>query len=154
MTVSTSRKKGKAALVLATVASLFLMASPYAFGLLTSANTLNTSGVIAGINLGVYSNSACTQALTSIAWGTCYPGENKTATAYIKNLGTVDTTLSFQNTNWSPTSASSYITVSANQAGRILKSNEVVTVIFNIKISASVTGINSFNFDIVVIGQG
>ena len=90
-------------LLVAAVASV-LVASPYVFGLLTQ-NTLNTSGVMADVDIGVYSDSACTEPLSSFNWGTCYTENNSTVIVYIKNLGTVDTTLSIATDNWTPTSA-------------------------------------------------
>ena len=56
-------------------------------GLLTVTQTISYSGTITALNVGVYSDSACTQSLTSISWGQIAPGGSVPKTIYIKNTG-------------------------------------------------------------------
>jgi hypothetical protein len=138
-------------LIIAAVASV-LVASPYVFGLLTQ-NTLNTSGVMADVDLGVYSNSACTHPLTSINWGTCYPEENTVVTVYLKNLGTIETTLTVLTDNWAPASAESHYQLTADCDWETLAPNEVFTATFTLYPLASASQFDTFGFDIIIQGQ-
>jgi archaellum component FlaG (FlaF/FlaG flagellin family) len=138
-------------LLVAAVASV-LIASPYVFGLLTQ-NTLNTSGVMADVDLGVYSDSACTQPLSAINWGMCYTEENTTVTVYLKNLGTVDSTLSVATENWTPSSAASCYLLYASCDGETLAPNDVVTAAFTLYPLATASQFDAFSFDIIIQGQ-
>jgi hypothetical protein len=137
--------------IVAAVASV-LIASPYVFGLLTQ-NTLNTSGVMADVDLGVYSNSAATQPLSAINWGMCYVEENTTVIVYIKNLGTLDTTLSVITDNWTPASAESSYLLSTNCEGQTLAPNDVFTATLTLYPLVTASQFDTFSFDIIIQGQ-
>ncbi len=78
--------KLKNAILMGIVAVIVFSTSAYASGLLSSNKTaMNTTGVIATAAVGVYSDAAATQNMTSINWGTCYPGSNYTYVVYVKN---------------------------------------------------------------------
>jgi hypothetical protein len=138
-------------IVAATVATL-LVASPYVFGLLTQ-NTLNTSGVMADVDLGVYSDSECTEPLSSLQWGTCYVEESTTVTAYIKNLGTIATTLSIITDNWTPANAAASYEVSSSCSGVSLAPNQVLEATFTLYPLSSASQFDTFSFDIIIQGQ-
>jgi hypothetical protein len=44
------------------------------------------------VNVGVYSDAACTLNLTSIDWGNVYPRGSVSRTIYVKNTGNVPMT--------------------------------------------------------------
>jgi hypothetical protein len=46
-----------------------------------------SSGLVVAVNVGVYSDSACTLNLTSIDWGSVYPGGSAPQLIYVKNTG-------------------------------------------------------------------
>ena len=52
-----------------------LVGSAVTFAVLQRSVSFPTSGTIVGVNVGVYADSGCTQNLTSISWGSVYPGE-------------------------------------------------------------------------------
>jgi archaellum component FlaG (FlaF/FlaG flagellin family) len=137
--------------IVAAIASV-LIASPYVFGLLTQ-NTLNSSGVMADIDLGVYSDSACTQSLSSINWGTCYVDENTTVMVYIKNLGTVASTLTVLTDNWTPTAAESCYLLYANCEGQTLSPNEVLLTTFTLYPLSTASQFTTFSFDVIIQAQ-
>jgi len=56
--------------------------------------------------------------------------------------------------NWNPSSASSYMTLSWNYGGQTLAVNEVKQVKFTLAVSSSITGITSFSFDITIAANG
>ena len=138
-------------LIVAAIASV-LVASPYVFGLLTQ-STLNTSGVMADVDLGVYNDSACTQPVTSIDWGTCYAEENTTVTLYIKNLGSLDTTLSVTSDNWTPTNAGPHYILHASCECQTLSPNEVLVSNFSLYPLSTASQFDTFSFDIIIQGQ-
>jgi hypothetical protein len=142
-----------ALLVLSTFSSLFF-ASPYVFGFLAGQNTVNTSGLIADVSLGVYSDDLCVQPLTSIDWGTCYPEEAITVVVYIKNLGTVDVTLVIETNTWSPSTATSYLVFTEDGSGKIVKPGEIIQINLTLNLVAYPDQINSFSFDIIIKSQG
>ena len=118
---------------MSSVSSLFF-ASPYVFGFITDQNTVNTSGVIADVSLGVYADDSGTQSLNSIDWGICYPEQTVTVVAYIKNLGTVDITLAIETNNWSPTVATSHLVFSEDGSDKIVKPGEITQINFTLNI--------------------
>jgi archaellum component FlaG (FlaF/FlaG flagellin family) len=143
--------KTNTVLLVAAVASV-LVASPYVFGLLTQ-NTLNTSGVMADVDIGVYSDSASTEPLSSINWGTCYTESNSTVTVYIKNLGTVDTVLSIATDNWTPPSASTHYILYASCDGYSITAGEILETTFNLYPKSTASQFTAFSFDIIIQGQ-
>ena len=145
-----TRKKIEAVTVLVAVTVFLSVTSVYAFGLLANQNTVNTTGVVADLTLGVYSDSACTQNYTQINWGVCYPGENKAVVAYIKNLGTVNATLSIQTTNCNPSRASSFLDLSSNYNGQTIAPGNVVPITFTLIVPSDITQIDTFSFDISI----
>jgi hypothetical protein len=138
-------------LIIAAVASV-LVASPYVFGLLTQ-NTLNTSGVMADVDLGVYSNSACTAPLATINWGMCYVEENTTVTVYLRNEGSVASTLTVLTDNWTPSSAEACYLLYANCDGQTLAPNAVFTATFTLYPLTTASQFDTFSFDIIIQGQ-
>jgi hypothetical protein len=123
-------------------------------GALVSSRTIASSGVVATANIGVYSDSACTQSLTSINWGTLSPGNSVSRTIYVKNLGTTQVTISMTGANWNPTSANGPLTLTWNQEGTTLNANQVSTATLTLRASSSISGITTFNVDIVITGTG
>jgi len=136
----------------AVVVAIWLFVTLLASGALISSRTIASSGVVATANLGVYSDSACTQSLTSINWGTVSPGGSVARTIYVKNLGTTQVTLSMTGANWSPGSADGPITLTWNRDGTALGANQVATATLTLSVSSSISGITTFNVDIVITG--
>ena len=85
----------KTVIVALVIASMMAIAGVLA--LIQSTKTIPTSGVIAGVDLGVYLDSACTNPVYSINWTAAAPlnpGGDVTQQVYIENRGTTDMTLS------------------------------------------------------------
>jgi uncharacterized repeat protein (TIGR01451 family) len=119
---------------------------------LVATRTISNSGSVTAIGVGVYSDSACTTAVSSIGWGTLNPGDVKTYTMYVKNTGNVPVRLNMTVDNWNPTSASSYITLTWNQEQYVLPVGQVVTAVLTLSVSSSVSGVTTFSFDITITG--
>ena len=122
-------------------------------GALVATRTVSNTGnirVATSVQLGVYSDSGCTTALSSVSWGTLDPGATANATIYLKNEGNVPVTLSISASNWNPASASSYFTLTWNRAGYVLAVGSSVQAVLSLTVSSSITGITTFSFDITI----
>jgi hypothetical protein len=121
-------------------------------GLLSVNQTISSSGTVTAINVGVYSDSACTTELTSIDWGTISPGNSENRTIYLKNTGNAQITLSMTKTNWNPANADGPITLTWNRESTKLDVDQVTTAALTLSLSESISGITNFSVDIVITG--
>jgi hypothetical protein len=123
-----------------------------ALGALVVTRRIPSSGNITALGVGVYSNSACTTALSSISWGTVNAGSSTPYTIYVENTGNAAVTLNMTTSAWSPSSASSYITLTWNKTGTVLQPNGVATALLTLTVLSSISGITSFSFNITISG--
>jgi len=123
-----------------------------ALGVLVVTRTISNTGNVRAIGVGVYWDSGCTNATSSINWGAIDPGVTKNVTVYVKNEGSVPMTLSMTTGNWNPASASSYITLSWNRGNYLLNPGLVVQTVLTLSVSSTISGIASFSFDIIITG--
>lgn len=123
-------------------------------GLLSINQTIPSSGAVTAVNVGVYSNSACTQNLTSINWGTISPNSSVTQTIYVKNTGNTQITLGMTKANWNPPSANGPITLTWDREGTKLNAGQVSTATLTLSISPSISSITNFDVDVVITGTG
>jgi predicted membrane channel-forming protein YqfA (hemolysin III family) len=136
-----------AVLALAVVATLV-----GALATLTVTQTFSNTGTVNAIGVGVYSDAACTNVLSSVSWGTMNPGDTPTQTIYVLNNGTIPVTLTMTYGSWSPSSAGSYITLTWNQQNTQLAVGAVATAVLTLNVSSATSGVTSFNFDITITG--
>lgn len=120
-------------------------------GLVTS-KSVSTSGVLATANLGVYSDSACTQSLASLDWGTISPGGSVSRTVYVKNLGNTEVTLSLMAANWYPAVANGPVSVAWNRQGATLAAGGATATTLTLSVSSDASGFTSFSVDNVITG--
>jgi hypothetical protein len=123
-------------------------------GLLSVSQSVSSTGTVTAINVGVYSDSSCTQALTSIDWGTISPGNSVTKIIYVKNTGNSQITLGMTKTGWNPTSANGPITVTWNKEGTTLSVGQYIAATLTLSVSSSISGITTFSVNIVITGTG
>jgi hypothetical protein len=123
-----------------------------AFGAFVATRTISNVGSMKAIGVGVYWNSGCTSAVSSIDWGVLEPGVTKNFTIYVRNEGNVQLKLSMTTSNWNPASASSYITLSWNRENYVLPAGSVVSAVLTLSVSSSISGVTSFSFDIIITG--
>jgi hypothetical protein len=81
-------------------------------------------------------------------------GGSTTQTIYVKNTGTGTITLGLSTTGWTPTQASSYITVSWDKQGTQLTAGQSTQATITITVSPSITNITNFGNTISVLGTG
>jgi hypothetical protein len=71
---------------------------------------------------------------------------------YVKNSGDDGVTLILSTENWSPVGAASYLQLSWNYDGSIMAAGEVRAIVVTLSVAPSVSGVDNFNFDIVITG--
>jgi len=146
----------KAALVAAVAIALAVSfaAGVFVGAIVESSRRISNEAAIKAVNVGVYEDPALTVPLTKIVWGVLEPGEQKNYTAYIKNESNVPLTLALTTENWSPLNASSFVALTWNHNGQLLEVDEFVEVTFTLAVDPAISGIKTFNFDIVIVGSG
>ncbi|MBT0159211.1 hypothetical protein G4O51_04420 [Candidatus Bathyarchaeota archaeon A05DMB-2] len=121
----------------------------------TSLTISNTGAIsISTVGVSVYWDSAYSNKTSSINWGTLDPGAQKSVTVYIRNEGSLAVTLTLSTSNWSPSTASNYLTLTWNYNGQTINPGASVQVRLTLTTSASVTGVTAFSFNIVITGSG
>jgi len=118
-----------------------------------TSRTVSNAGTVVAIGVGVYWDNECTNALSSIDWGMLEPGSSKNVTGYIRNEGNSVSTLFMYTSNWNPSNASDYMTLSWDYGGQSINPDEVVQVTFTLSVDASIDGITVFSFDITIVGS-
>lgn len=144
--------KSQALAITALIASVIAATSVMA--LLTTQRTISGAGAIKAVGVGVYWDSACTNETSSLDFGLLEAGGSKSFTLYLKNNGNSPLTLNMTSQNWSPSSASSYMSLTWNREGQQISPDQVIQFVITLSVSSSVTGISSFSFDIVITGTG
>lgn len=138
------------------VVSAFLVVNVFLLntigGQLLYSTSLQSHGTIQTVGVAAYRDSACTTPVSNVDWGKITPGYSSTNTFYVRNEGNSDLTLSLAATNWNPTSAKSYMTLSWNYAGQTITPDQVIQITLRLSVSQNIDGINNFYFDIVITG--
>jgi hypothetical protein len=115
---------------------------------------ISNQGALKAVGVGVYLDSGLTNKVSSIDWGILEPGLNVNKTVYIRNEGNAAAKLSLTTSNWNPSNASNYLTLTWNYGGQTLNVNEAIQVKLTLSASSSVTGITNFSFDITITASG
>jgi hypothetical protein len=119
---------------------------------LIATQTLTSNGTVTAVNLGVYSDSDCTQNCTSINWGILYPGNSTSKIIYVKNTGTVPVTLSMTTGSWTPPTANSLITLTWNQENTVLNVGQSISANLTLSVASSTSDLADFSFNITIAG--
>lgn len=116
--------------------------------------TFTSSGRInASYNIGVYSDSACTQNLAAIDWGTITAGTSTAYSFYVKNIGSARQNLTLTTNAWTPTSAAQYITITWDRNNATLTANQVLQATLNLTVLATIdSSITTFSNNITITG--
>jgi hypothetical protein len=105
------------------------------------------------IEIDVYSDSACTQVISSVVWGEIEVGNSVSQTIYVKNSGDEGVTLLLSTENWSSIDASNYLEFSWDYDGSTISSGEDREIVMTLSVAPSVSGVDTFSFDIVITGS-
>jgi hypothetical protein len=144
------QKLSKGAIIALAIVGVLLTVTTAA--LLSSNQTLPMSGTITAVNLGVYSDSGCTQPATALNVGTLNPGSNATQTIYIKNTGNIPETLTMTANNWNPTNATSSLTLTWNRQNTVLDSGTSIQATITLTAAANTGSLTTFSFNVILTG--
>jgi hypothetical protein len=133
------------------IAMAGIVASVLATSLLTTHQTLPSSGLLKAVGVGVYWDNAFTNNVTSIDWGYLTPGSTANKTVYVKNNGDIRETLNMTTSNWS-SGAYGNITLSWNREGQLLDPGSYVQAVLTLSVSSSISSVTSFSFNIIIAG--
>jgi hypothetical protein len=120
--------------------------------LLLAPQAIPRAGAVTSVGVSVYWDSACTNPTTSISWGTVSPGGTTSQTVYVENNDPLPLTLNLECGNWTPTDASSYLTLSWNCTNYLLSSGSVVAAVLTLAVSPSASQITDFSIDMAITG--
>jgi hypothetical protein len=132
-----------------------------AFGALSASHVFSNNGSLSyppppppppTVQIGVYSDSSCTIAVSNIAWGTLSPGAIATQTVHVKNEGSGSVILNMSTSNWNPLSALSYMALTWDKESYVLTAGSVVSAVLTLNVSSSITGITTFSFNTTITG--
>jgi hypothetical protein len=138
------------AIIALTITALALTLTTAA--ILSNNQTIPLNGTITAVNLSVYSDSACTQPVTSLNVGTLSPGGTATQTVYIKNTGNIPETLTMTTSNWTPTGASSSLTLTWNRQNTVLNAGASTQATLTLTAAANTGTLTTFSCDVTLTG--
>jgi hypothetical protein len=114
--------------------------------------TIPNSVGLNSIGVGVYQEASCENEVTEIPWGYVDPGSTQNRIIYIKNEGNLPMTLNMTTGPWNPDAVSSFIVLSWNQEGTQVNAQSVLETVLTLSVSADITGISTFSFNITIAG--
>ena len=147
-------KASKLTVILLTVAALAVALTTIAA--ITINQSVSSSGaIITEPNVGVYSNIVSTTKISSINWGSVEAGGSASQTIYVKNTGGTAMMLSLVISNWSPSTASTYINLTWTGQGSRIAAGGSLPVTLTLTVSSSTpNSITSFSNSITISGTG
>lgn len=117
--------------------------------------TLHATGKVKAVGCAVFFDAAATQPCTAIDWGVLSPNTAVNVTVYVKNTGNVPVNWTATASNWTPTAAAAYIAFAADFKGAVnTPPDAVAPAVFTCSISADVTGITTYSYDIILSASG
>ena len=143
---------GATAALILYVLSLSML--PPVISAINNSRSLSNSGSIKGVGVGIYNYQDCTSPVSSINWGVLEPGSKVNKTVYIRNEGNSPAALSMATSNWSPSNAATYMTLTWNYGGQTLSVSQAVQVTLTLSVSLSISGVSNFSFDTTITASG
>jgi hypothetical protein len=138
------------AVVALTIAALALTLTTAA--VLSANQTIPLNGAIDAVNLGVYSDSDCTQTTTALNVGSLSPGGIATQTVYIKNTGNTPETLTMTTNNWTPTNAPTYLTLTWTRQNTVLNAGATIPATLTLTAASNTGSLTTFSCDVTFTG--
>lgn len=121
-----------------------------------TSKTLTSSGSIqiqTSTGIEIYQDSGCTTSLNSVSWGTLVPGESQEYAIYVRNEGNTPITLSLDTSDWMPSTASQYLSLSWNYNNQEISEDQIVQIRLTLDVDSNISGVDNFGFKIVIVAQ-
>jgi hypothetical protein len=141
------QKVGTIALVIAAVALIATTAA-----VLSSNQIVPLNGTINAVNVGIYSDSGCTQTVTALNVGTLNPSGTATQTVYIKNAGNIPETLTMAASSWNPSNATSSLTLTWNRQNTILAAGNSIQAVLTLTAASNCGTMTTFSCSVTITG--
>jgi hypothetical protein len=103
-----------------------------------------------GNSMDVFCDVNCRNAIRSIDWGALTPGETKNVTVYVRNEGQGGIVLALNISDWTPPTASNYLSIGWNYSGGVVQSGQTVPIMLTLNVNSSVTGVTDFGVNITI----
>ena len=149
------RKIVKVAVVLIGLMFLSGTISGFMLAQVMSASQSRTSfsnvGTIKSVGVGIYWDEGLTKRVPAIDWGTIYPDGKNSFTVFIRNEGNAPMTLTIAVSNWSPATASSFLSLSWSYNGQSITAGSYVQVELTLAASSNIN-VSGFSFDVTIVG--
>ncbi len=139
---------------LATICLLFIIFFSIATGGFGSNISVVQANSVQGIGAGIYWDQVCTNRTLSLDWGFIEPGSSNYLIIFVRNEGNSAVSLRIGTSNWTPSNASSYMSLIWNYSGQILKTNEVIPIKLTLKVSPTIIDVTDFNFETIITTIG
>ncbi len=104
------------------------------------------------IEIDIYSDAACTQLINSITWGEIEAGASVDKEIYVKNNGDQGVYLSLLTQNWTPSEAADDMQLFWDYDESTINPDEEMKITLTLVVSSNIQGIDTFAFDIVLVG--
>ncbi len=143
MSIQRNLKIAVAAIILITLISF------PSISLVVNAKSNNS---IKTVNIDVYSDSKCTQQLTSLNFGNIDSGVTLTKTIYIKNTGNSPMSLSMTTIDWTPIVAELSIDFSWNRNNYVLPGGKSVSAEVTLIVAPNTEGFTDFDLTLTFTG--
>lgn len=114
---------------------------------------IGTRGSVSSVGVSIWEDPDRTAHLTSIDWGALEPGQSKNKTAWIENNGTTSLTLTLSTDSWNPEASTQYLGLSWDYANQTIGKDEMIMVNLVLSVSSDISGIETFDFNIVITGN-
>jgi hypothetical protein len=144
------QRLSKATVIAITIAAIALTATTAA--VLSASQNVPLNGSITAVNLGIYSDSGCTQTCTALNVGAVNSGGTGTQTVYVKNTGTVPETLTMTASKWSPANANTYLTLTWNQQNTVLPAGQSIQATLTLTAASNTGTLTTFSCSVTITG--
>jgi len=137
-------------MVVAAIIVIVLLASETILGQFPFLRVIGNRGKVEVKGVGVYWDANCTNPVSSLDWGSVESNSVKNKTVFIRNEGNQPSSLFLNATNWNPSKASEYLTLTWDYNGYILYPHQTTRVTLTLFIASTIEGIEDFTFDIII----
>jgi hypothetical protein len=102
------------------------------------------------VGVGVYWDVNCSVPVSSLDWGSVFPGSVKNITVFIRNEGDEPSTLFLRATNWSPLNASNFMVLNWDCSNPVVYSRQTFKAVLTLSVASVAEGIKDFSFDVII----
>ena len=141
-------------LIFESVCILLIIFFSAAIGDFSLSKSVVKADSVKGIGVGIYWDQNCANRTISLNWELIDPGSSCNLTVYVKNECNSAVSLGLCTSNWAPSSSASYISLSWNYTGQVLKTAEVIPLELKLTLSPTIIDITDFSFETIISTTG